>query len=201
MRRVTLTLALCLALPATAQAACGGPVRAYPHHPLGHYRPPLIIGDSTMIFPVPRLARAGFHADARGCRQLAEGMQLIRRRRHSHRLPHLVIVALGANGFLSTGRLERILRIIGPRRTLGLVTQRESGGRAGSDASIVRRMGRRHPNRVKVADWVAYSSGHGAWFSGDGLHLNHRGADAFTTLVSKALMRFAAPPGRKLKTH
>jgi hypothetical protein len=52
------------------------------------------------------------------------------------------------------------LEVLGRRHTLALVTPRESGGGASSDARVVRSAGRRYPERVTVLDWVAYSAGH-----------------------------------------
>src|SRR4051794_30911574 len=103
-RRALLMAVLALALAASpAQADCGGVVASYPHHWRHHYRPPLVIGDSTMIFAVPVLARLGMQANARGCRMWSEGMALIRGRLHAHTLPHLVIMGLGANWTVTRG--------------------------------------------------------------------------------------------------
>jgi hypothetical protein len=149
-----------------------------------------------MLFAVPYIARERMQANARGCRMWSEGLGLLRARRHSHSLPHLVVMALGANWTISRSDIEQALRIVGPKRILGLVAPREEGGGTSSDAYNVRQAGKRHPRRVKVLDWPRYSSGHGNWFSGDGLHMTYTGAGAFAHYVGR-LKRFAAPPGRK----
>src|SRR3954447_23135201 len=96
-RRAILLAALAFAtIAATASGDCGGVVASYPHGWHRTYRPPLVIGDSTMLFAVPYLAKERMQANARGCRQWREGMDLIRRRKRSHSLPHLVVMALGA---------------------------------------------------------------------------------------------------------
>lgn len=196
-RRAIVACALAFAvLPAASQADCGGVVASYPHGWKRTYRPPLVIGDSTMIFAVPYLAREGLQADARGCRQWSEGLDLLRARKHSHSLPHLVVMGLGANWTITRDDIESALRLIGPDHMLGLVVPREEGGGTSSDAYNVRRAGRRHPNRVKVLDWPRYSSAHGSWFSGDSLHMSYTGAAAYARYIG-TLKRFAAPPGRK----
>jgi hypothetical protein len=163
------------------------------HH---NYRPPLVIGDSTMLFAVPYIAHHGMQANARGCRQWTEGMDILRQRKRSHSLPHLVVMALGANWTISRGEIEAAVNLVGPKRVLGLVAPREEGGGTSSDAYNVRRAGRRHRNRVKVLDWPKFSAGHGNWFSGDGLHMSYTGAAAFAKFIA-TLKPFAAWPGRK----
>ena len=55
---------------------------------------------------------------------------------------------------------------------------------ASSDQRVMRAAGRRWRLRVKVLDWVAYSSGH-AW-TWDGMHLRPEGAVAYARLLSRA---------------
>lgn len=191
LARLCAALALagaCLAGPAatTAPAGCGGVRHARPHRIDFAHRPPLAIGDSTMLLAVHPLGRAGIEANARGCRQISEGLGLIARRRRERRLPRVVIVALGANWRITSRDVRKALRIIGPRRILVLVTPREAGGGSGSDARVERAAGRRYPRRVRVLDWVRQSAGHGAYFSGDGLHLSFKGVDAFVALLRRA---------------
>jgi hypothetical protein len=98
----------------------------------------------------------------------------------------VVVVALGANWIIESSDIRRMLHVLGQSRTLVLVTPREDGGGSGSDARVVRRAGRRHPGRVRVLDWVAYSSGHEGWFAGDGLPLGPAGARGLARLLSRA---------------
>lgn len=185
-----------LAVPTTAAADCGGVVSSYPRPWNYTYRPPLVIGDSTMIFAVPYLAKEHMQANARGCRQWSEGLDLMRGRKASHSLPHLVVMGLGANWTITRADIEDALKLIGPNRVLGLIAPREEGGGTSSDATNVREAGRRHPKRVKVLDWPRYSARHPDWFSGDGLHMSYTGAAAYARFIG-TLKRFAAPPGRK----
>jgi len=57
----------------------------------------------------------------------------------------------------------------------------------------MRRAALRQPHRVLVIDWAAFSRGHGGWFAGDRLHVNHRGARAFAGLVRRRLDPFVGP--------
>jgi len=179
--------ALALALPAPADAACGTTQHAKPVKRHKRFRAPLAIGDSVMLGAVRSLAGAGFEVDTRGCRQMGEGLDVLRRRRHTHSLPHLVVVALGANWVITRQEIRRALAIVGKRRVLGLVTPRELGGGSGSDARVIRSAAKRHRGRIKLLDWVSYSARHGNWFAGDGLHLSLSGAKGFTRLLKRAM--------------
>jgi hypothetical protein len=183
-----------LIAPSNANA-CGTLKHAHAvHHAGGHSRAPLVIGDSTMIFAAPVLGRLGLEADARGCRQFGQGVGILAARRHAHTLPAMAVLALGANGPISAGQISAALRVMGRRRALGLVTPRNSAGSAGQ----MRRAARRHPDQVLLIDWAAFSAGHGAWFAGDGLHVNGTGASAFARLIRRSVAPFAFAPVRTL---
>jgi hypothetical protein len=169
-----------------AQAGCGGVETASPKHKVAP-RPPLAIGDSSMLLALPALARVGYKANARGCRQFAEGLRLLRDTRRSHELPHLVVLALGADASINAGQIQQAKKILGPKRKLGLVTPRETGGGESNDARVIRNAGQRDPRRIKVLDWVHYSAGHSNWFQPDGLHLTFSGAKAFARLMKKLI--------------
>ncbi|MGV1048758.1 MAG: hypothetical protein ACOYD4_09580 [Solirubrobacterales bacterium] len=179
------------ALPATGSAfdpACGEVETAQARrnvNPGGH--PPLAIGDSTMLLALPALAREGYQVNAHGCRQIDEGLELLRDERRRERLPHLVVIALGADATLSSRQIEKAFHILGPKRVLGLVTPLELGGGTSGDADAVRAEAKRHPRRSVLLDWVAFSKGHGDWFQPDGLHLTFTGADGFARLLRGAL--------------
>jgi hypothetical protein len=191
---IALAVALSLTAAPAARAGCGGVETASPKHKVAP-RPPLAIGDSSMLLALPALARVGYKVNARGCRQFSEGLRLLRQTRRAHQLPRLVVLALGADASITSHQIEQAKKILGPKRKLGLVTPRELGGGESSDAQVIRNAGRRDPERVKVLDWVHYSAGHSNWFQPDGLHLTFTGAKAFARLLKK-LVPLAAPPGQ-----
>jgi hypothetical protein len=147
-----------------------------------------------MLLALPDLSREGFDANARGCRQYPEALALISGLARAGRLPHLVVIALGANGQIEPGNVEQALRILGPTRVLVLLTPRELGGGSGSDAQLVRAEGRRHGGRVVVLDWVAYSASDPDWFEPDGLHVNPTGAAGLARVIGRVLPITAPPP-------
>ncbi|MDX6698763.1 MAG: hypothetical protein QOE65_2160 [Solirubrobacteraceae bacterium] len=183
-RALVLALPLALALAAPAGASCGGVVYAKPRRAAdpGH-RPPLAIGDSTMLLAVKPLARAGFEANARGCRPVYEGIDILAQRKRRRRLPHVVLMHLGLNAGIQTREIIRALGILGPRRVLVLVTPR-----GGHDSATIRAAGRRWPRRVRVLDWVRAYQGHREYFSEPhGLHLSQTGVRAFVRLCIKVV--------------
>jgi hypothetical protein len=178
---------------APADASCGTPKRIYPGHSPGNGRPPLAIGDSVLLGAVEEVAAVGIEVDARGCRQMTEGLALIRARRRAGTLPRLVIVALGTNWIITSAEIDEAVSILGPKRTLVMVTPRETGGHGGADAAVIRAAGRRRPRRVKVLDWVAYAAGHGGWTYSDGIHLAPAGQYGMASLLKQAFRWNVAP--------
>jgi hypothetical protein len=192
----TLALAVTAWQAGPAVAGCGSPVRARAAHRSHHV--PLVLGDSVMIFAVPPLARLGFDADARGCRQMPEAMAILRARKRAGTLPHLVVLALGTNGFVTRADIHAVLHLLGRHRVLAMVTPRELGGGASSDAANIRLAARRHPQRMRVIDWVRYSTRHGSLFGGaDGIHITPAGGRLFARLIAHTVHRDAAPPRPK----
>ncbi|HWK29705.1 MAG TPA: SGNH/GDSL hydrolase family protein [Solirubrobacter sp.] len=158
-------------------------------------RPPLVIGDSTLILAAPLLGARGIEADARTCRQFTEGVALLAARRRAGTLPRLAILALGANGPVDRATVLEALTAIGPNRVLGLVTPRNLAGMGDTMRSVARS----HPDRVLLMDWRADSAGRGAWFGDDELHVNPTGARAYAAYIARKAEPLTAPPVRSLR--
>ena len=189
-------LGLLAAMPSRSLADCGGVEEAFPHHHPRGQLPPLAIGDSTMLLALYDLSAIGYDANAHGCRQYEEALQLIAERKKAGRLPYMVVIALGADGSVSASDIGRTLGLLCcTRHLVVLVTPRELGGGSGGDAVTEHQEAKKHPGRIRLLDWVAYSSGHGSWFQPDGLHLTTSGAQAFTSLLKRA-MPWAYPKQR-----
>jgi lysophospholipase L1-like esterase len=177
---------IALGLPSISRAACGGTLISHPAHHRAQQAPPLALGDSTMLLSLPGLAHDGFEANAHGCRQYFQALDMLRQMRASGTLPHMVVLALGANGDVTGTDIGETLGVLGRHRLLVLMTPRELGGGSGPDAATERAEARRHLGRILLLDWVRFSAGHASWFAPDGLHLNPPGVDAFTALISRA---------------
>src|SRR5688572_13042022 len=146
MRVALFTVMLMLVAAPTAQAIdCGEARRAPAGAPAGVA--PLAVGDSVMIGAARQLARRGIEVDARCARNPREGIDLLRERERRGRLPEIVIFALGTNIAVDRGHIRRVLSVIGPRRTLMLVTPFRSW--KPFYTRPMHRAARRHPGRVK----------------------------------------------------
>ena len=110
---------------------------------------------------------------------------MLRRRDRRRTLPESVVMALGTNFFISSRQIGRALRILGPRRTLFLVTPYRSWRAVGN--APIRRAAARRPGRVKMIDWSSLAYGHDWWFQGDGTHLLRPGVAAYTRLLKRAV--------------
>jgi hypothetical protein len=181
-----------LAVPAIADAACGGVQAAASKRNLTRGPDPLVIGDSVMLLAVERLARVGFDVNAQGCRQWHHGHAILRRKKRRHRLPQLVVMALGANWIVTRDEIGRTRRLLGRGHVLAIVTPREPAGYTSGDAKRIRAAARAHPRRIKLLDWVRFSRGHGTWFGSDGIHLTWTGVAKYVRYIRRSL-RFAHP--------
>jgi hypothetical protein len=185
VRALLTALALVAAAAPTASACC---VRAHLFPPGKRHSPhplPLAIGDSVMLGAARNIARAGFEVDAREGRFMRSALRILRTRRRTGRRPRVVVVGIGTNAPATHAEIARALRLLGPRAKLALVTPKRSW--RGIDNGAIRLAKRRHPRRVQVLDWVAYSARHPEWFWNDGTHLRPAGARAYTRLVRRAL--------------
>ena len=197
--------AVCLLLVFTATAQASGEPEygcKQVHHgkaqvdPNTKGRAPIALGDSTMLLPIPNLAAVGYSVNARGCRGFREAINIARKLRAKHHLPHLVLINAYGNGGVNPMLISEALTVLGRSRVLGLVTEynADTGHPPAPDTDILFKAARQYPHRVFVMDWVKYSRSHhaaepktGAWFLPDLYHPNYTGADAYATFLAQAL--------------
>lgn len=162
--------ALLAAGPAPAQAKCGQTRIAKPAKFSKSNRPPLVIGDSVLYDVVPALARKGFEANGMICRNMAQGLAIMSKRKARGTLPHMVILELGANGVVTTGDIQAALRIVGPGRVLVMLTPTDDDPPRGVDAAVIKASGVLYSKRMIVLDWAGAVAANPGWVS-DGVHL------------------------------
>ncbi len=165
-------------------------------NPAGRGRAPILIGDSTVLLPIPNLAQAGISVNGRGCRGFRESLNVAAKLRAKHHLPHLVLMNGYANGGAGAKLIADALSVIGKSHALGLVTEynADTGRPPAPDTNVLFRAARQYPHRIFVLDWVHYSRAHhavepapGAWFLPDLFHPNYTGAAAYATFLARAL--------------
>ena len=159
---------------------------------------PLVIGDSTMLLPIPNLNAAGFSVNARGCRGFKEAVEVAAKLRQKGQLPHLVLINSYGNGGVNPDLIAEALKVIGPKRALGLVTEynADTGQPPAPDTNVLFQAQRAHPHQVLVLDWVKFSRPHhigdpnpNAWFLADLFHPNYVGAAAYAFFFARAFPR------------
>jgi len=183
MRLVLVTICFTLLLGEGAQAIdCGFAHRAPGGGRVGSA--PLAIGDSVMLGASKELAHRGFEVDARCARNPSEGLSILRQRRRRGTLPEIVVMALGTNIAISSRDIGQMLRTVGRRRTLMLVTPFREWHPF--HTKPMRRVARRHPKRVKLIDWSARATGNRQWFWSDGTHLRPGGIVVYTRMLKHA---------------
>jgi hypothetical protein len=164
--------------------------------------PPIAIGDSTMLLPIPDLTRVGFDVNAKGCRGFKQSVWVARDLRNRGILPHLILINAYGNGGVNRDLIKFALKVIGPKRELVLVTayDADTGHPPAPDTDVIFQAGRDHPDQIKVLDWVRYSLPHhkvdpapGAWFLPDLFHPNFAGAHAYGNFLAQILP--GGPPG------
>lgn len=135
---------------------------------------PLVVGDSVTVAAAQPLAARGLGVNARGCRRIAAGLCVLRAAR-----PSSAVLALGANGTVTTADLRRADALAG---RLVLVTP---GGKPDGDRARILTFGRARGRRV--VDWYSAARAHPRWLQPDGLHLTPSGARAFARMIAAAV--------------
>jgi hypothetical protein len=167
-----------------ASAACGQTTQVNPQHAIVPGPPPLAVGDSVLYAAAPTLGGDGFKSNAMVCRTMAQGIDWLLA--NGRPLPSLVVVALGTNGTVSSSQIDELLRIVGPDRTLALVTPHH--GVSPGVPDLFRAAAQQHPDQILLLDWDRLSAGHPEWFAPDGIHLGSAaGIAAYARLVASAL--------------
>ena len=162
----------------------------------GHGPPPIAIGDSTMLFPLPDLTKVGYDVNARGCRGFKQGIWIARDLRNRGLLPKLILINSYSNGGVNPGLIKFALKVIGPKRTLVLVTayNADTGAPPAPDTDVIVQAARQHPDQIKLLDWVKHSLPHhrtdpapGAWFLPDLYHPNLVGSREYARFLAQVL--------------
>jgi hypothetical protein len=175
----------------SAAAQCGQEYHSTPAQSNVPGGAPLAVGDSVLADAAALLARDGFEADGMVCRQMSQGLAVLRER--GARLPHLVVLALGTNGEVTPGDINEALRILGPQRILVLVTPH--GSVVPSTPQVIREAAASQRERIVLLDWDRLAAGHPEWLAPDGVHLGGQaGIEAFAQMIASVLPYASANP-------
>jgi peptidoglycan/LPS O-acetylase OafA/YrhL/lysophospholipase L1-like esterase len=147
------------------------------------------VGDSAMLGAVealqqeiPDLATI----DARGSRQVAETLAVLRQLRASGDLGDVVVVHIGNNGVFTDSQFDEMMRVLkGVRRVLVVNVTVPNGYSWAPNNEVLAEGVQRYPNRAVLVDWHGASAGHPEYFW-DGIHLTPDGARAYAEDISDA---------------
>ncbi|WP_422657879.1 acyltransferase family protein [Paenibacillus sp. EC2-1] len=148
------------------------------------------IGDSVMLGVAPYLEKQlpGIQIDAKIGRQLAQVGELIPGLQAKGRLNGTVIIGLGTNGSFSSKKLESLLDSLSSAKQVILINTRVPRDWERNVNNTLAEVSQNYPNTTLV-DWHAASENHPEYFTPDRVHLKPAGAEAYTGLLLKAILK------------
>ena len=155
------------------------------------------VGDSVMLAAAPALEQAlpGIDIHALVGRQMYSAPALLQELLDQGSLRPTVVVGLGTNGTVDRSTLERISALIGPHRTLALVTVHAPRSWEDEVNTALTGYARQHPGTVLVP-WQAAATAHPRLLYADHIHPRPDGGPLYAgTLVTALRQHSTAPPG------
>ena len=147
------------------------------------------IGDSVMLGVRDELLRAlGPDAivDAEVGRQARHALAAAQKLRQEGKIRPIVILHIGANGFISAGMFDQIMAELADARQVLIVNVKVPRSWETPNNKMLAEAVRRYPNAVLV-DWHAASENRPEIFWKDGHHLRPKGAVIYANLIAQAL--------------
>lgn len=180
---------------AVARSACGLRATALPTSGMAAGKAPLALGDSVLYDAVSSLSERGFEANGMICRRIDQGLKILATRKKAGTLPKLVVLELGANGVVTKADIAKALAILGPKRSLVMLTPTDDDPPRGVDAKVIKAAAKTWPTRLRVLDWAAQATAHPKWMAADGVHLaNDDGIAGLTAMITQALSPTPSSP-------
>ena len=155
----------------------------------------LAIGDSVMLASAPALQERfpGILIDAVVSRQMRAAPQLLREYAAAGALRPTVLLGLGTNGPIDRATLDEVRDIIGPSRTLVLVSaQAPRDWTAGVNGELTAYA--MQYRAIELADWRTAIEPQLTLLAGDQIHPGSAGARVYADAVGGALQRLTALP-------
>ncbi|WP_168914940.1 acyltransferase family protein [Microcella flavibacter] len=155
----------------------------------------IAIGDSVMLASAPALQERfpGILIDAAVSRQMRAAPDLLRGYAAAGELRSTVVLGLGTNGPIDAATLDEVRRILGPSRTLVLVSAQAprdwTPGVNGELTTFAARF-----RAVELADWRSAIEPQLALLAGDQIHPGSAGARVYADAVDGAVRRLTALP-------
>lgn len=146
------------------------------------------VGDSVMLASAPGLLETlpGIQIDAEVSRSIWAGPGILERLAAQGALRPYVVVALGTNGPVDAGSLDRMAEIVGPDRHLVLVNAYAPRDWIPGVNSDLAEFAAAHPG-VVVADWSGAIAPRTDLLAGDAIHPGAAGGRVFAETVARTV--------------
>ncbi|HEV7740972.1 MAG TPA: acyltransferase family protein [Pseudolysinimonas sp.] len=153
------------------------------------------IGDSVMLAAAPTLYAKfpGIYVDAQVSRSIYVAPDIIQRLIDTGQLRQVLVVALGTNGPIDRGVLDRIREMAGPDRLLVVVNVQAPRTWSAGVNSTLSAFALDYRN-VELANWHDTIQPSLSVLAGDQIHFGEAGATIFSKTISDALQRLAELP-------
>ena len=147
-----------------------------------------IMGDTVCLEAADELAQAYPHglvdtADGRG---LPDTLKAFRNYLDSDVVGGTVVLAVGNEERVVETDLDAFVNAVGNDRVLWIVNVRNAKPFEQDNNKVFEHVANTHSN-VGIIDWYAESEGNEDYLAEDGAHLTKRGAEAYSTLIRKAI--------------
>jgi hypothetical protein len=139
------------------------------------------IGDSVMQGATTELRARGFRVNTVQSRQFSDAPALIRSLRAAGRLPPIVVIHLGNNGYIEQADCRAAVRAAGNRRVYLVTLKVPRGWRAANNRRL--RICANRFASASVVDWFSYAVNHPSWFY-DGFHLTPIGRRKYASFIA-----------------
>ncbi len=153
------------------------------------------IGDSVMAAGAMALhdVLPGIYIDARASRQMTAGLEVVRHLAGSGRLRPVVVVGLGTNYIVTTGQLNRLVRLLGPHRKLVLINTYVQDQWSKEVNTTIAAFVRWHPG-VVLADWFGAIRHRTYLLWPDEIHPQLPGTKVYARMVYRAVQATGGAP-------
>jgi hypothetical protein len=126
--------------------------------------------------------------DAKVGRQADEIFSRVRQRKLAGKLGRAVIIATGNNGYIDESDLDSVLKLMGDRDRVVLVTAKGPSVWISKNNRLIRQAAQRNvAGNVRLADWASLAAGHEDWFWADHVHTRPSGSERYAALISRSL--------------
>ena len=149
------------------------------------------LGDSVMLASSDALTERfpGILIDAAVSRQYSEAIDSLRALKDSGQLRSTIFLGLGTNGSADAGRLDELLDLVGPERTVVFAVPYGDRDWMGQARAEIVQAASQHEN-VYLADWCGTAQENPALMYDDGVHPLAEGANLYAESFEKALEQY-----------